>query len=63
MIPVRPGLSDGQRTEVSGADLREGMTVVTGVAQPRTGAPRTGTGLPFGSPTGTGGGGGRRGGF
>jgi len=72
MISVRVGLSDGQRTEISGPDVREGMTVITGIAQPQTttGASRTGTGLPFGGTSsggrqGAGGrqGGGGRGGF
>lgn len=59
MISVRVGLSDGQRTEISGPDVREGMTVITGIVQPQTSTTRTGTGLPFG---GSGGGGGNRGG-
>ena len=57
MILVRVGLSDGQRTEVSGPDVREGMKVITSSAQAQTTTPRSGTGLPFGG----GGGGGRRG--
>jgi HlyD family secretion protein len=60
MILVRVGLSDGQRTEVSGPDVHEGMKVVTSSAQPQQTTSRPGTGLPFG---GGGGGGGRRGGF
>jgi hypothetical protein len=70
MIPVRVGLSDGQKTEISGPGVTEGMVVVTSVAAPAaTGTTnRTGTGLPFGTPgAGTGGrqggGGGGRGGF
>ncbi|MBS1910738.1 MAG: efflux RND transporter periplasmic adaptor subunit [Bacteroidetes bacterium] len=64
MISVRTGLTDGQRTEVSGANVREGMAVVTNVAAANS-ASRTGTSaLPFGSPAGgrgpTGGGGGGR---
>ncbi len=61
MINVRVGLSDGQRTEISGPDVHEGMQVVSGVAtaQQSGSGTRTGTGLPFGSP---GGGGGRSGG-
>lgn len=39
-IPIRTGLSDGTRVEVSGADLREGIEVVTGVsAAPPAGGP------------------------
>jgi HlyD family secretion protein len=34
-IPVKVGLSDGQYTEVSGADLREGMDVLVGVESPK----------------------------
>jgi HlyD family secretion protein len=30
---VRPGLSDGQRTEVTGKNLKEGMQVIVGVTQ------------------------------
>jgi HlyD family secretion protein len=70
MISVRVGLSDGQKTEISGPGVTEGMVVVTSVAAPAaTGTTnRTGTGLPFGTPgAGTGGrqggGGGGRGGF
>ncbi|MGH7618258.1 MAG: hypothetical protein ACREPM_13620, partial [Gemmatimonadaceae bacterium] len=32
MARVTPGLTDGQKTEVSGHDLQEGMQVVTAVA-------------------------------
>jgi len=58
MIPVRVGLSDGQKTEISGPGVREGMVVVTSATLPQasSGASRTGTGLPLG---GIGGGGGR----
>ncbi|HVZ41999.1 MAG TPA: efflux RND transporter periplasmic adaptor subunit [Candidatus Kapabacteria bacterium] len=64
MIPVRTGLTDGQRTEVSGPNIHEGMAVITNVAVANS-ASRTGTSaLPFGSPAGgrapTGGGGGGR---
>jgi HlyD family secretion protein len=55
MIPVHVGLSDGQKTEVSGPGIQAGMLVVTGLAQPQTTTNR-GTGLPFGTP-GAGGGG------
>ena len=60
MIPVTVGLSDGQRTEISGKDIREGLVVVTGVVTTEATTPRAGTGLPFG---GSGGGGGGRRGF
>jgi HlyD family secretion protein len=66
MIPVRVGLSDGQKTEISGPGVTEGMVVVTSAAAPAaTGTTnRTGTGLPFGTPGGGGRqGGGGRGGF
>ncbi len=64
MIPVQIGLSDGQRTEISGPGVREGMMVITSAAAAQGGATRTptGTGLPFGSPSGSSGGS-RRGGF
>lgn len=65
MVQVQIGLSDGQKTEVSGPGIREGMKVITGVTTPQagSGAQRTGSGLPFGTPGGAGGagGGGRRG--
>ncbi len=63
MVQVQIGLSDGQKTEVFGPGIREGMKVITGVTAPQgSGATqRPGTGLPFGTPGGTGGGGGRRG--
>lgn len=63
MIPVQIGLSDGQKTEVSGPGIREGMVVVTGTTAPqaKTGTTPTGTGLPFGTPSPAGGG--RRSGF
>jgi HlyD family secretion protein len=63
MILVRVGLSDGQRTEVSGPDVREGMKVITSSAQPQQSTTRPATGLPFGGGAGGTGGGGRRGGF
>jgi HlyD family secretion protein len=34
-VPVRIGLTDGTETEISGADVVEGMRVVTGVERPR----------------------------
>ena len=33
MMRVRTGLTDGQRTEVSGPELREGMQIIVGLAQ------------------------------
>lgn len=59
MVPVRIGLSDGQRTEISGSGVREGMTVVTGAAVAQENTTRTGTGLPFGPAGGSRGRGGR----
>lgn len=41
---VRTGISDGQRTEVNGSDLREGMQVIVGVTQS---APSGGSTSPF----------------
>lgn len=62
MIPVQVGLSDGQRTQVSGPNVREGMVVVTGLtAAQKTTTTRTGTGLPFGPTGGSSGGRGGRG--
>lgn len=60
MIPIKVGLSDGQRTEISGQNVREGMVVITGMAAAKkTASTPTGTGLPFGSPAGGGNRGGR----
>ncbi|NJD09739.1 MAG: efflux RND transporter periplasmic adaptor subunit [Gemmatimonadetes bacterium] len=36
--PVRTGISDGQRTEVTGGGLKEGMMVILGTRQPGTSA-------------------------
>jgi HlyD family secretion protein len=57
-IPVRVGLSDGQRTEVSGPGLAAGMQVIVGSSLPATAAPAA----PTANPLAPQGGGGRRGG-
>jgi hypothetical protein len=59
MIPVRVGLSDGQRTEISGPGVHEGMLVVTGLVQAEAKKSTPGVGIPFGTPGGSGGRGGR----
>ena len=43
VVRVRAGLSDGQKTEVRGEGLTEGMQVIVGVTQDGGGAP----GSPF----------------
>lgn len=58
-VPVTTGLSDGQRTEVSGKGITEGTKVITGAVVPGA-APAGRSTLPIG---GGAGGGGRRGGF
>jgi hypothetical protein len=35
---VRTGISDGQKTEIRGRDLREGLQVIVGVTQQDAGA-------------------------
>jgi hypothetical protein len=59
VIPVKVGLSDGQRTEVTGDKLADGMQIIVGVNQ----ADQTATqpSSPFQSQSS--GGGGSRGGF
>jgi HlyD family secretion protein len=47
MVRVRTGLTDGQRTEISAATLREGMQVIVGAAQAGTAPAASGTGSPF----------------
>lgn len=46
MTRVRTGLSDGQRTQVEGADVREGMQVIVGVTQ----GPESAAANPFQAP-------------
>lgn len=46
-MPVQTGLSDGQRTEISGKELKEGLNVIVGVSQ-ASGGPQTSS--PFQSP-------------
>jgi hypothetical protein len=36
MMPVRPGITDGQFTEVRGPLLKEGQQVITGMSQVAT---------------------------
>jgi len=57
-IPVRVGLSDGQRTQVSGTGLAAGMQVIIGSTGPAVAAPAA----PSANPLAPQGGGGRRGG-
>lgn len=57
-IPVRVGLSDGQRTQVSGTGLAAGMQVIIGSSGPAVAAPAA----PSANPLAPQGGGGRRGG-
>jgi HlyD family secretion protein len=57
-IPVRVGLSDGQRTEVSGPGLAAGMQVIVGSSLPAGATPAA----PSANPLAPQGGGGRRGG-
>jgi HlyD family secretion protein len=61
MIPVKIGLTDGQRTQVESTRLKEGTRVISGVLQAGSSTTRgtTPTGLPG---AGGGGGGARRGG-
>lgn len=46
MTRVRTGLSDGQRTQIEGSDVREGMQVIVGVTQ----GPETAASSPFQAP-------------
>lgn len=46
-IRVRMGPSDGTMTEVTGKDLQEGTTIVTGVQTPEAGAKASGNTNPF----------------
>ena len=55
-IPVRVGLSDGQRTQVSGTGVVTGMQVIIGSTLPATTAPSAPSTNPL-APTGRGGGG------
>lgn len=56
MTAVRTGLTDGQSTEISGADIQAGLRYVAGVAA--NGAAATGAASPFQSTQQRGGGGG-----
>jgi len=60
-IPVRVGLSDGQRTQVSGTDVVAGLQVIIGSTAPAATAPAAPSANPL-APTGRAGGGGRGGG-
>lgn len=55
-IPVRVGLSDGQRTQVSGTGVVAGLQVIIGSTLPAASAPATPSANPL-TPTGRGGGG------
>jgi HlyD family secretion protein len=55
-IPVRVGLSDGQRTQVSGTGVVAGLQVIIGSTLPAASAPATPSANPL-APTGRGGGG------
>jgi HlyD family secretion protein len=56
---VRIGLTDGQRTQVEGKNITEGLQVITSIAGPDAAAPAAPAASPF--QTGRGVGGGRRG--
>lgn len=60
-LPVRVGLSDGQRTQVSGTGIAAGMQVIIGSSAPASATPTAPTSNPL-APTGRAGGGGRGGG-
>src|SRR5215207_1844829 len=47
VMRVRTGLTDGQNTEVMGANVKEGMQVIIGTAAATTAAPATTTTSPF----------------
>jgi len=60
ILPVRVGLSDGQRTEVRGEGLEAGMQVIIGVVQTaEQGGAGAAPSSPFQAPAGGGGGGAR----
>jgi HlyD family secretion protein len=60
-MPVRVGLSDGQRTQVSGTGVVAGLQVIIGSTAPAATAPAAPSANPL-APTGRAGGGGRGGG-
>jgi HlyD family secretion protein len=49
-IPVQAGVSDGSFTEVRGAELKEGLNVIAGTAQPQAAETQSGSN-PFGGST------------
>lgn len=47
MVRVRTGLTDGSTTEIRGRDLKEGMKVIAGTAQPQSANATTSNASPF----------------
>ncbi len=47
MVSVRTGLTDGSTTEIRGRDLKEGMKVIAGTAQPQSANATTSNASPF----------------